>query len=103
MDKTSILNLLSRVLVRFHKTSKKLPRSLQPFHDPPRRERRITRSSKMGVSFDHAPKRPEHIENILNGLDRYNPETTMIFQDYVQQQCEEGAYDSYANLALLKL
>ncbi|KAI9747245.1 MAG: hypothetical protein M1815_004391 [Lichina confinis] len=57
----------------------------------------------MGVSFDHAPKRPEHIENILNGLDRYNPETTMIFQDYVQQQCEEGAYDSYANLALLKL
>ncbi len=57
----------------------------------------------MGVPFDHAPKRPEHIETILNGLDRYNPETTGIFQDYVQQQCEEGTYDCYANLALLKL
>ncbi len=57
----------------------------------------------MVVSFDQAPKRPEHIENILNGLDRYNPETTLVFQDYVQQQCEEGTYDAYANLALLKL
>jgi translation initiation factor 3 subunit K len=57
----------------------------------------------MGVPFDYAPKRPEHIEVILNGLDRYNPETTEVFQEYVQQQCEEGTYDSYANLALLKL
>ncbi len=57
----------------------------------------------MGVPFDYAPERPEHIEAILNGLDRYNPETTAIFQDYVQQQCDEKTYDSYANLALLKL
>ncbi|KAK6537964.1 hypothetical protein TWF694_010859 [Orbilia ellipsospora] len=55
------------------------------------------------VSFDHAEERPEHITNILNGLDRYNPETTTIFQDYVAQQCEYGTYDCYANLALLKL
>lgn len=54
-------------------------------------------------SFDFAPDRPANIEDILNGLDRYNPETTAVFQDYVAQQCEDGVFDSYANLALLKL
>ncbi|KAF3078116.1 hypothetical protein TWF569_003993 [Orbilia oligospora] len=54
-------------------------------------------------SFDHAEERPEHITAILNGLDRYNPETTTIFQEYVAQQCEDSTYDCYANLALLKL
>ena len=38
-----------------------------------------------------------------HGLDRYNPETTPVFQDYVAQQCENQTYDAYANLALLKL
>ena len=47
--------------------------------------------------------RPEFIETILSTLDRYNPETTSIFQEYVIQQCETKTYDSYANLALLKL
>ena len=60
-------------------------------------------AAKMSVPFDYAPDRPDHIENILNGLDRYNPETTSVFQDYVQQQCEDRTYDCYANLALLKL
>ncbi|KAK3677337.1 hypothetical protein LTR78_002875 [Recurvomyces mirabilis] len=55
------------------------------------------------VAFDYAPERPEHIDTILNGLDRYNPETTTVFQDYVAQQCESQTYDAYANLALLKL
>jgi len=57
----------------------------------------------MGVAFDYAPERPEHIDNILNGLDRYNPETTSVFQEYVAQQCADQTYDCYANLALLKL
>ncbi|CAD0031180.1 unnamed protein product, partial [Aureobasidium pullulans] len=57
----------------------------------------------MGVPFDYAPERPEHIDAILNGLDRYNPETTTVFQDYVSSQCENQTYDCYANLALLKL
>ena len=57
----------------------------------------------MGVPFDFAPERPEHIDAILNGLDRYNPETTQVFQDYVTEQCETKTYDCYANLALLKL
>jgi hypothetical protein len=57
----------------------------------------------MGVVFDAAVERPEHIDNILNGLDRYNPETTEIFSKYVMDQCENQTYDCYANLALLKL
>ena len=62
-----------------------------------------TSTLKMGFSFDYAPERPEDIEAILNGLDRYNPETTARFQEYVSQQCENQTYDCYANLALLKL
>lgn len=57
----------------------------------------------MVYSFDKCSERPEHIENILNGLDRYNPETTTTFQEYVQLQCEEKFFDCYACLALLKL
>jgi translation initiation factor 3 subunit K len=57
----------------------------------------------MGIPFDYAQDRPEHIDTILNGLERYNPETTAVFQDYVTHQCEEKTYDIYANLALLKL
>lgn len=60
-------------------------------------------TANMGLSFDYAPDRPENIEAILNGLDRYNPETTGTFQEYVAQQCENQTYDCYANLALLKL
>jgi translation initiation factor 3 subunit K len=55
------------------------------------------------VAFDKCETRPAHIEAILNGLDRYNPETTTVFQDYVAQQCEDRSFDLYANLALLKL
>ncbi|KAI4119674.1 MAG: hypothetical protein LQ345_000472 [Seirophora villosa] len=57
----------------------------------------------MGIAFDYAPDRPDHINAILNSLDRYNPETTTVLQDYVTQQCEDRTYDCYANLALLKL
>ncbi|KAJ5888473.1 Winged helix-turn-helix transcription repressor DNA-binding [Penicillium taxi] len=55
------------------------------------------------VAFDKCETRPAHIDAILNGLDRYNPETTTVFQDYVAQQCEDRTFDCYANLALLKL
>ena len=57
----------------------------------------------MPEAFDQAKDRPDNINEILNGLDRYNPETTGIFQDYVAAQCEDRSYDCYANLALLKL
>ncbi|KAK2779478.1 hypothetical protein FQN53_001374 [Emmonsiellopsis sp. PD_33] len=55
------------------------------------------------AAFDKCKTRPAHIDAILNGLDRYNPETTTTFQDYVVQQCEDRTFDCYANLALLKL
>lgn len=57
----------------------------------------------MGIAFDYTPDRPGEIDTILNGLDRYNPGTTTILQEYVTQQCEDQTYDCYANLALLKL
>ncbi|EED20212.1 eukaryotic translation initiation factor 3 subunit EifCk, putative [Talaromyces stipitatus ATCC 10500] len=57
----------------------------------------------MVTAFDKCDTRPAHIDAILNGLDRYNPETTTVFQDYVVQQCEDRTFDCYANLALLKL
>jgi hypothetical protein len=60
-------------------------------------------TTTMGAAYDFAPERPDHIQQILDGLDRYNPETTGVFQDYVMQQCESQTYDCYANLALLKL
>jgi len=61
------------------------------------------RATRMAPAFDKCPTRPAHIDAILNGLDRYNPETTTIFQDYLSSQCEEKTFDAYACLALLKL
>lgn len=57
----------------------------------------------MGIPFDYAQDRPQNIDTILNGLDRYNPDTTAVFESYVMSQCQSKAYDCYANLALLKL
>jgi hypothetical protein len=79
------------------------PPHLKFVHCIHRRNCRTSPNLNMGAPFDFAPERPEHIDQILNGLDRYNPETTGVFQDYVMQQCESQTYDCYANLALLKL
>ena len=57
----------------------------------------------MPAAMDKCKERPAHIDTILNGLDRYNPETTTVFQEYVSQQCEDKFFDLYASLALLKL
>jgi translation initiation factor 3 subunit K len=57
----------------------------------------------MPQAFDRCKERPAQIDDILNGLNRYNPETTTTFQEYVSQQCEEKFFDVYACLALLKL
>ncbi|RMZ89798.1 hypothetical protein DV736_g2965, partial [Chaetothyriales sp. CBS 134916] len=57
----------------------------------------------MPQAFDRCKERPQHIDEILRGLNRYNPETTTTFQEYVSQQCEEKFFDVYACLALLKL
>jgi hypothetical protein len=72
-------------------------------HTAPLEPRTTRKQHFVKMAFDLAPERPENIDTILNGLDRYNPETTTIFQEYVAQQCENQTFDSYANLALLKL
>lgn len=48
-------------------------------------------------------ERPELIKNIINGLERYNPEAAGTLESYLQQQCEEKFCDCNANRALLKL
>ncbi|SPQ24435.1 d0d8c3f6-aed1-4fc2-a922-39946136d337 [Thermothielavioides terrestris] len=48
-------------------------------------------------------ERPEQIRNIINGLERYNPQAADVLEAYLQQQCEEKFCDCNANRALLKL
>jgi translation initiation factor 3 subunit K len=48
-------------------------------------------------------ERPEQIRNIINGLERYNPQAAEILEGYLQQQCEQKFCDCNANRALLKL
>ncbi|KAK4235808.1 hypothetical protein C8A03DRAFT_17482 [Achaetomium macrosporum] len=48
-------------------------------------------------------ERPEQIRNIINGLERYNPQAADILEAYLQQQCEEKFCDCNANRVLLKL
>jgi len=47
--------------------------------------------------------KPAAIVNILNGINRYNPENAPHLEAYVQDQCEKQFYDLEANLATLKL
>lgn len=47
--------------------------------------------------------RPEEINRLLEGLDRYNVDNLSLFQSYVATQCNDGTFDIEANLALLKL
>ncbi|KAI2607846.1 eukaryotic translation initiation factor 3 subunit K [Hypoxylon sp. NC1633] len=48
-------------------------------------------------------ERPEDIINIINGLERYNPEAVGNLEDYLRHQCENRYTDSNANRTLLKL
>jgi len=48
-------------------------------------------------------ERPEQIRNIINGLERYNPQAADILEAYLTQQCEEKFTDCASNRALLKL
>jgi translation initiation factor 3 subunit K len=47
--------------------------------------------------------RPAHIEELISGVDRYNPQNLAVLVEYLQQQLDSGAYDCLANLAILKL
>ncbi|KAI0079588.1 ARM repeat-containing protein [Panus rudis PR-1116 ss-1] len=49
------------------------------------------------------PTRTELIENLVSGVDRYNPNNVGILEDYLYHQIRSQEYDCLANLAILKL
>jgi len=49
------------------------------------------------------PTRTSVIENLVSGVDRYNPSNVGILEDYLYQQIRSQEYDCLANLAILKL
>jgi len=55
------------------------------------------------ASWITPPTRPELIENLVSGVDRYNPNNVGILEDYLYHQIRNQEYDCLANLAILKL
>ncbi|KAH8088011.1 armadillo-type protein [Filobasidium floriforme] len=52
----------------------------------------------------HAPSfRPEDINALISGVDRYNPHNVSLLEDYLDVQIKDGQHDCFANLAILKL
>jgi translation initiation factor 3 subunit K len=49
------------------------------------------------------PFRPQNITALIESVDRYNPESLEVLEDYFAQQCAEGTFDCLADLAILKL
>lgn len=47
--------------------------------------------------------RTEIIDQLVEGVDRYNPANVNILEDYLYHQIREQEYDCLANLAILKL
>ncbi|KAF5382917.1 hypothetical protein D9757_006375 [Collybiopsis confluens] len=57
----------------------------------------------MATSWISPPTRTELIENLVSGVDRYNPSNVGILEDYLYHQIRSQEYDCLANLAILKL
>ncbi|KAJ4486344.1 armadillo-type protein [Lentinula aciculospora] len=57
----------------------------------------------MAASWISPPTRTELIENLVSGVDRYNPSNVGILEDYLYHQIRSQEYDCLANLAILKL
>lgn len=55
------------------------------------------------MSTEDPQERPAEIHQIINGLERYNPEAVGPLEAYLQQQCEQRFTDANANRVLLKL
>ena len=47
--------------------------------------------------------RPEVIQSLIDGVDRYNPDNVSILEEYLATQCTNKECDTLANLAILKL
>ncbi|KAI9296089.1 ARM repeat-containing protein [Neoconidiobolus thromboides FSU 785] len=50
-----------------------------------------------------ATQRPQHIEEAITGVERYNPENLPQLEEYLGLQCRSGQYDLISNLAILEL
>ncbi|KAJ6604348.1 armadillo-type protein [Mycena vulgaris] len=57
----------------------------------------------MATSWVAPPTRTELIEDLVSGVDRYNPSNVGILEDYLYHQIRSQEYDCLANLAILKL
>ncbi|KAJ8520897.1 hypothetical protein ONZ45_g2341 [Pleurotus djamor] len=57
----------------------------------------------MAAAWVSPPERPELIEALVSGVDRYNPSNVGILEDYLYHQIRSQEYDCLANLAILKL
>jgi translation initiation factor 3 subunit K len=57
----------------------------------------------MASSWITPPTRTELIEDLVSGVDRYNPSNVSILEDYLYHQIRSEEYDCLANLAILKL
>ncbi|UPK90104.1 hypothetical protein LCI18_001039 [Fusarium solani-melongenae] len=55
------------------------------------------------MNGEDPPERPNEIADIINGLERYNPEAVGALETYLQDQCEQKFTDCNANRTLLKL
>jgi translation initiation factor 3 subunit K len=47
--------------------------------------------------------RPDKIQTLIDGVERYNPENVTDLEQYLDTQCQSGSYDLMANLAILKV
>jgi translation initiation factor 3 subunit K len=55
-------------------------------------------------SLDVPPSfRPENITRLIESVDRYNPESLEVLEEYLAQQASDGTFDCLADLAILKL
>ncbi|KAJ7630651.1 armadillo-type protein [Roridomyces roridus] len=57
----------------------------------------------MASSWVSPTTRTDLIEDLVSGVDRYNPSNVGILEDYLYHQIRSQEYDCLANLAILKL
>ncbi|KAJ2918944.1 hypothetical protein MD484_g1377, partial [Candolleomyces efflorescens] len=57
----------------------------------------------MASTWINPSTRTATIDDLVNGVDRYNPNNSGILEDYLYHQIRSEEYDCLANLAILKL
>jgi hypothetical protein len=79
----------------------KISRRTKEHHNFSQRSGCANKDAKM--DGEDAKERHDYITNIINGLERYNPEAVGTLEGYLQEQCEQRFCDCNANRTLLKL